>query len=281
LAPAEGERGLRVLDGRNRIAAIFRIVDPKRREELDQSLNEAGKGCIIYGVMEDPLAYVISANIHRRHLTAAQKRDVIAALLKANPERSDRSIAKEIGASPTTVGAVREQGEKAGAVSKVDTRTGRDGRTTRLAKTPAQMRRERTELDQKIRMLDEPKPAPAPDAKTWTDQADKVTAPTPAAASAKPSRFDDGFDPDAEPWQNYKGADPVTISQRHIAFLNRSSSRLTDTPIVDRVALVRGFMLAWGVAIEDIAAAEPASDDMEQRFREQMAQPFVAANQEE
>ena len=41
----------------------------------------------------DPYTYVISANIRRRHLTAEQKRELIAKLIKATPEKSDRAIA--------------------------------------------------------------------------------------------------------------------------------------------------------------------------------------------
>src|SRR5262249_25639351 len=41
----------------------------------------------------DPYAFVISANLHRRHLTAEQKNELIAKLLKARPEMSDRQIA--------------------------------------------------------------------------------------------------------------------------------------------------------------------------------------------
>jgi hypothetical protein len=47
----------------------------------------------------DPYSYVVSANIHRRHLTAKQKRELIAKLLKATPEKSDRQRASESPAS--------------------------------------------------------------------------------------------------------------------------------------------------------------------------------------
>ena len=43
----------------------------------------------------DPYEYVLSANLHRRHLTAEQKREIIAKLLKAQPEKSNRTIASQ------------------------------------------------------------------------------------------------------------------------------------------------------------------------------------------
>ena len=41
--------------------------------------------------------YVISANIHRRHLSPDQRREIIATLLKADPTKSDRQIVEWAG----------------------------------------------------------------------------------------------------------------------------------------------------------------------------------------
>jgi hypothetical protein len=61
----------------------------------------------------DPWDFVISANIHRRHLTREQKGDVIATLVLQQPELSDRAIAKLAKVDHKTVGAVRAKTETA------------------------------------------------------------------------------------------------------------------------------------------------------------------------
>jgi hypothetical protein len=109
-----------ILDGRNRYRAMLAAGHTPREghfQEYEPALPS-----------DTPLSYVIRANLHRRHLTAEQKRDVIAKLLKADPGKSDRQIAKAVKASPTFVGKVRAEKEATGDVSTVDTRTDSKGR---------------------------------------------------------------------------------------------------------------------------------------------------------
>jgi hypothetical protein len=122
---ADDGKGKLLLDGRNRLDAMELIggksVD--RRDEL------ALDPTYLHGLAndDDPYGFVISINARRRHLTAEQKRELIAKVLKAQSEKSDRQIAATVKASPTTVGTVRAKMEAKGEVSKLDTRTDAKG----------------------------------------------------------------------------------------------------------------------------------------------------------
>src|SRR5262249_19517601 len=70
----------KVLDGRNRCRACIEAGMPLRTRNFDPTLEGS------------PEAFVISTNVHRRHLSSKQKREFIAKLLKANPTASDRAI---------------------------------------------------------------------------------------------------------------------------------------------------------------------------------------------
>jgi ParB-like nuclease domain len=71
---------------------------------------------------------VLSLNVHRRHLTAEQKRELIAKVLKARPETSNRQIAKQVMASHPHVAKVRAELEKSGDVETVTTSFDTKGR---------------------------------------------------------------------------------------------------------------------------------------------------------
>jgi hypothetical protein len=105
----------KILDGRNRYCACLAAgVEP-----------DIIKGD---GAIDDPAAYVISANIRRRHLSAEQRRDLIAKLIRAQPEKSNRQIAKTAKVDDKTVGSVRRELEGRAEIPHVDKRADTKGR---------------------------------------------------------------------------------------------------------------------------------------------------------
>jgi ParB-like chromosome segregation protein Spo0J len=128
----------KIVDGRNRYRALRQLgIDPDdryfRKAIYTNSIGSNGP----YNNDDKVTAYVISKNIHRRHLTAEQKRELIAKLVKAQPEKSNRQIAKVAKASPTFVGKIRAEKEATGDVSTVDTRIDTKGRKQPAKKTRA------------------------------------------------------------------------------------------------------------------------------------------------
>lgn len=92
----------------------------------------------------DPYAFVIAANIHRRHLTEELRLKLIADVIKAKPDESDRAIAKQVKRDHKTVAKVRKKLESTGEVSPVEKRVGADGK-----KRPAKRKVNDEERDRK------------------------------------------------------------------------------------------------------------------------------------
>jgi hypothetical protein len=151
---SDGKSPTRLLDGRNRLDAIELATSSPAMVGPPSVM--AGKdflACnkvIVLDKSVDPVVYVISANIHRRHLSAEQKRDLIAKLIKAQPEKSDRQIADTVKVDHKTVGAVRAEQEARGEIPHVETRTDSKGRKQPARKSKPQSkvkpRAERTPL---------------------------------------------------------------------------------------------------------------------------------------
>jgi hypothetical protein len=133
-----------LLDGRNRLDAMA-LVGIKLEftsvgmivtndvtlvgQKEDRFGREAGA---YHGVREaetdDPYSYVVSANLHRRHLTLEQKRELIAKLLKAKPEASDRQIGAMAKTDGKTVAKVRGELEGRAEIPHDEKRTDSKGR---------------------------------------------------------------------------------------------------------------------------------------------------------
>jgi DNA-binding transcriptional regulator YhcF (GntR family) len=96
------------------------------------------KPYVIHQSNHDPCDWVISANIHRRHLKPEDRLRLVKKLIKLKPELSSRQIAQKAQVSPTTAAKVRKELEAAGDVSTLDTLTDSKGRQQPARKTRSQ-----------------------------------------------------------------------------------------------------------------------------------------------
>ena len=122
-----------LLDGRGRLDAMERVDMPFALSgaSLD-AMVKCGAARTVRDI--DPFALAISFNIHRRHLTGEQKRELIARLLKAEPGRSNNATAKLVKADDKTVASVRMELEARSEIPNVETRKDTKGRSQPASK---------------------------------------------------------------------------------------------------------------------------------------------------
>jgi hypothetical protein len=111
-----------LLDGRNRLAACL-ALGLKAKTDLYEG--------------DDPISFIVSANIHRRHLTATQKRELVGKLLELNPEKSDRQIASTAKVDHKTVAKERRKKAGRGEIPHQTKRTDARGRKQPASKPKA------------------------------------------------------------------------------------------------------------------------------------------------
>jgi len=105
-----------VIDGHHRTMIARELgIDYPRVEVTDLSESEK-------------LSMSVSLNIKRRQLSREEKRQVIAAQLKAQPEKSNREHAKSLGVDDKTVGAVRRNLQSTAEIPQFDRTVGADGK---------------------------------------------------------------------------------------------------------------------------------------------------------
>jgi hypothetical protein len=125
----------KIVEGRNRYRALQRLgINPSADQK--QYFRKAIDAHTVGGEIapheqsnDDRVrAYVISKNIHRRHLTPEQRRDLLVKLVAAQPEKADRVLAREAKVDHKQISRARRKAEATGAIAPVEKRTGADGK---------------------------------------------------------------------------------------------------------------------------------------------------------
>jgi ParB-like chromosome segregation protein Spo0J len=150
-APAgPGVPEFEIVDGRSRLYAMTLAGLPLFAGKDGQPVPNFRM--VVLDDNDDPYEVTISANLKRRHLTAAQRREAIEKYVVAHSDQSDRQIGLLFGVHHTTIGAIRKKGEATGGIPPVERTTGADGRSRRVKRTPrpkrsaAQLRMPRTPI---------------------------------------------------------------------------------------------------------------------------------------
>ena len=125
MVPVELDEAGEVLDGHHRVRACAELGITEYPRIIRPGLTEDQKR-----------EHILALNLDRRHLTQEQRRTLIAELLKAKPEDSNREVAAQVKVSPTTVGDVRAELEATVQIGQLDRTIGHDGKS-RPAHRPA------------------------------------------------------------------------------------------------------------------------------------------------
>jgi hypothetical protein len=224
----------KILDGRNRYRACLAAGFEPTVRNGDNWIG-------------DPASFVISRNIHRRHLTTEQKRDLIAKLLKRDPSKSDRQIAETVKASPTFVGKLRAKGETTGDVSTVDTRIDKRGR-----KLPAKKPKARNNGEN----------ADDPETSAETMKAEFAASDGKAAAPSEAEPDDPDPQPVAYPEIIRENALNTISRHKAVAEAYRkifklARSRLEDTARAEIDAAIRRLIRKWKVVLNTLEYEVP------------------------
>jgi hypothetical protein len=124
-----------LLDSRNRLDLL--------EENGEEVINADGELLVPYRIVDldddaEALAYVISLNVHRRHIKLDERQKLIKRLLLSNPQLSDRAIAAKTNSDHKTIGKRRKEAEQGGEIPTLVAVIGRDShKQPRKKKTSA------------------------------------------------------------------------------------------------------------------------------------------------
>jgi hypothetical protein len=119
-------------------------------------------------INSDPYEFVISTNIHRRHLDAERRQSLLIELIARTPEKSDRQLGKKLGVDHKTIAKARAKGKQLGRIPQLERTVGKDGKVRKLpvrsGTQPAKAAIKdfgRTASVKSMALLETPQPEPA------------------------------------------------------------------------------------------------------------------------
>ena len=249
MVPIERDENGDILDGHHRVrvaeelAAEGTVVAIPQILRLDMSESEKR-------------AHVRALNLLRRHLTASQRRVVVEEQLRETPERSDRSIAKALAMSPSTVAMVRRRlGEKEPTVQLGQSkRIGRDGRRRKQPKPRAVFAGSAADASRALATLDVLPVGLLPERMLTSDDM-TVAARLVRQESAREVQIARMQDPGRlkgrytvlyvdPPWQYDGASDPARKAERY--YPTMSHEELLALPVGD-IAASNAVLLMWVV----------------------------------
>ncbi|WP_113154764.1 MT-A70 family methyltransferase [Nitratireductor sp. OM-1] len=124
LVPVEYDEEGNILDGHHRVQVCEKLGLADWPRFVRRGLDELEKRSLAREL-----------NVSRRHLTSAQKRDLIEGQLRDTPSISSRAVAAMLGVDHKTVGKVRGRLEKAGEIPQFEEVEGRDGKNRPARRT--------------------------------------------------------------------------------------------------------------------------------------------------
>lgn len=105
------------------------VIDGHHRKRIADSLGIEYPTTVRGGLTDaEKRTLALSVNIDRRQIGREQRRELIAASLKADPQLSSREHARRTGAHHTTVETIRQSLESTGEISQSEVRISGDGR---------------------------------------------------------------------------------------------------------------------------------------------------------
>jgi hypothetical protein len=187
--------GIALLDGRSRLDALCHVGINFEIKVIDGHIVIDAPGYDIPAPIEivpdanfNAYAFVLSTNLHRRHLKNEEKRAIIRKVIEAQPTLSDRAIAKMAGVDHKTVKSLCLE-IKANGEIPISTRVEATGRKAR-GRRPGQVKetsvKETSVADQKIHADDSTYTEPAPKSVDITPDKPPI-APIEISAKSKPA----------------------------------------------------------------------------------------------